>query len=97
MLKLWASRSRIQEFEDSFPAFVAELKGIIRELGEMKIVPKPNANSVKHWSYRLNPRVKEKVKKDIDKLWEAGLIFPVHEVEWISSICIENNKDTEEM
>lgn len=31
----------------------------------MKIMLKPNAKQVKHRPYRLNPRVKEKVKKKI--------------------------------
>jgi len=48
-----------------------ELKGIKGDIGEMKIVLKPDANPVKHRPYRLNPRVKEKVKKEIEKMLEA--------------------------
>jgi hypothetical protein len=65
----------LREYEDLFPSSVVELKGIKGDLGEMKIMLKPYAKPVKHRPYRLNPRVKEKVKKEIDKMLEAGLIF----------------------
>lgn len=54
----------------------------------MKIVLRPDVGPVKHRPYILNPRVKEKVKKDIDKILEEGIIFLVDEAEWISSIVI---------
>jgi len=43
---------------------------------------------------RLNPQVKEKVKKEIDRMLVVGLIFPVDELEWISSIVIQSKKGT---
>lgn len=54
-----------------------ELKGIQGD-------KKPDAKPVKHRLYMLNRRVKEKVKKEIDTLLEAGLIFLVNESE-----CVE--------
>jgi len=65
-----------------------ELKGIKGDIGEMKIVLKPNAKSVKHKPCRLNPRVKVKEKKEIDKKLEVGLSFPMGEEEWVSQIVI---------
>jgi hypothetical protein len=38
--------------------------------------------------------VKEKVKREIDKMLEAGLIFPVEEAEWVSPIVIQRKKGT---
>lgn len=52
---------------------------------------------MKHRPYRLNPRVKEKVKRDIDKMLDAGIIFLVDEAEWISPIVIQNKKDVTEI
>jgi len=43
---------------------------------------------MKHRPYRINPKIKEKVKKEVDKMLATGLIFPIEEVEWISLIVI---------
>ena len=71
---------------------IFELKGIKEKLGELKIDFKPDEKQVMHRPYRLNPRVKEKVKKEIDKIMVFGLIFPVDEVEWMSPIIIHDRK-----
>jgi hypothetical protein len=74
------------------PPASQELKGIKGDLGEMRIELKPDVKPVKHRPYRLNPRVKEKVKKEIDHMLVAGLIFPVDEAEWINPIFIQSKK-----
>jgi hypothetical protein len=66
-------------------------------MGEMKIELKLGSKPVIHRTYRLNPRVKEKVKKEIDKMLEAGLIFVVEEAQWVSPIVIQRKKDTEDI
>ena len=63
-------------------------------MGEMKIELKPDSRLVKHKPYQLNPRIHEKVKKEVDKILVARLIFPIEEVEWISPIVIQSKKDT---
>lgn len=85
--------SLLQEYEDLFPSSVADLKGIKGDLGEMCIILKPDARPIKHRPYRLNPRVKENVKVEIDKMLKAGLIFPVEEAKWVSLIVIQSKKD----
>lgn len=80
-----------------FPALVEELKGIKGSLIEMKIVLKPGTQLVKNRLYRLNLRVKEKVKREIDKMLDAGIIFLVNEAEWINPIVIQNRKDATEI
>ena len=80
-----------------FPSSVVELKGIKGDMWEMRIILKPNARSVKHRPYRLNPRVKEKVKEEIDKMLKVGLIFPVEEAEWVSPITIQSKKEKSEI
>jgi DNA integrity scanning protein DisA with diadenylate cyclase activity len=64
-------QSLLQEYEDLFPKTLLELKGIKGVMGEMKIKLKPGSKAVRHRPYRLNPRVKEKVKKEIEKMSEA--------------------------
>jgi hypothetical protein len=53
------------------------LKGIKGVMGEMNIELKLGSKPIKHRPYHLKPRVKEKFKKEIDKMLEAGLIFPI--------------------
>jgi hypothetical protein len=71
-----------------FPKTFSELKGIKGAMREMKIKLKPGSKPVRHRPYHLNPKVKEKVKREIDKMMEAGLIFAVEEVEWVIPIVI---------
>jgi hypothetical protein len=63
----------------------------------MKIELKPESKPVRHRPYHLNLRVKEKFKREIDKILEDGLIFQVEEEEWVSSIVIQNKKDIEDI
>ena len=57
-------------------------------MGEMKIELKTDSKLVNHRPYHLNPKIKEKVKKEVDKMLAAGLIFLIKEVEWVSPIFI---------
>lgn len=63
----------------------------------MKIELKPGSNIVRHRPYRLNPRVKEKVKKETDKILEARLIFALEEAEWVIPIVIQRKKGTKDI
>jgi hypothetical protein len=44
------------------------MKGIVGELGEMKIPLKLNINPVRQIPYRLNMNYKEKVKEELDRM-----------------------------
>ena len=56
---------------------------------------KPDAKPVRHRPYRLNPRYKEKVCLEIEKMLEAGIIEPVEESEWISPMVVQDKKTWE--
>jgi hypothetical protein len=90
-------QSLLQEYKDLFPKTFSELKGIKGTMGEMKIELKPDSKPMKHRPYHLNPKVKEKVKREIDKMLTAGLIFPIEEEEWVSPIVIQRKKGTEDI
>jgi len=47
----------------------------------MRIDLNPDSIPFKHRPYWLNPKFKEKVKKEIDKMLTTGLIFLVSKVE----------------
>lgn len=55
------------------------MKGIVGELGEMKIPLKLDAKPVKQRLYRLNPVYNQKVNAEIDRMVEAGIIEPITE------------------
>ena len=44
----------LHEFQDLFPTKFSEMKGILGDLGEMKIPLKPNAKLVRQRPYLLN-------------------------------------------
>ena len=48
----------LRECQDLFPTKVTDLKGIIGDLGMMKITLKPNVNPVNQRPYHLNPKYK---------------------------------------
>jgi hypothetical protein len=87
----------LQGYEDLFPNTFSELKGIKGVMGEMKIELKTRSNPVRHTPYCLKPRVKKKVKREIDKMLEVGLIFVVEEAKWVSQIVIQSKKGTKDI
>ena len=60
----------LRKYHDLFPTKFSYLKGIVRDLGVMKITLKPNAKSIKQRPYRLNLKYKEKVRLELDKMLE---------------------------
>ena len=54
--------SLLHEFQDLVLTKFSKMKGIVGDLGEMKIPLRPDAKSFKQRLYRLNPCYKEKVK-----------------------------------
>jgi hypothetical protein len=55
------------------------MKGIKGPMGEMRIPLKPDSIPIKHRPYRLNPKYKEKVKVELGRMLEAGIIEPMKE------------------
>ena len=68
------------------------MKGIVGDLGVMRIPLKEDARPVKQHPYRFNPRYKEKVKDEIDKMLATGIIEPVEESEWVSPMVVQEKK-----
>ena len=69
-----------------------EMKGIKGTLREMKIPLKKDATPAKQRPDRLNPKYKEKVQAELDKMLEARIIEPVKESEWISPMVVQDKK-----
>ena len=82
----------LHEFQDLLLTNFKEMKGIVGDLGEMKIPLKTNERPVKQRPYRLNPCYKEKLKAELDLMLDTGIIEPIEELEWISPIVIQDKK-----
>jgi hypothetical protein len=68
------------------------MKGIDGKLGEMKIHLKLDSKLAKHIIYQLNPRYNKKVKVEIYRMLEYGIIALVAESKWISLMVIQDIK-----
>ena len=66
-----------------------DLKGISPTLCQHKIYLEADAKPVRDPQRRLNPKMKEVVRKEILKLLEAGIIYPVADSQWVSPVhCV---------
>ena len=78
----------LHEYQDLFSTYFSEMKGIVNDLGEMKIPLLPDAKPSKQHLYRPNPKYKEKVKEELDRMLDTKIIEPLDKSEWISPIVI---------
>ena len=85
------------EYQDIFPTNFSDLKGIIDDLGVMKITLKLDAKLIKQRTYRINPKYKEKARLELDKMLEAGIIEPVEESDWVSLMVVQEKKQKGEI
>lgn len=72
-----------------FPTNFTELKGIIGDLGIIKITLKLDAKLVNQTPYHLNPKYKEKVHLELDKMLMVGIIEPVEESNWVIPMVVQ--------
>lgn len=87
----------LHEYQDLFPTKFTYLKGIIGDLGVMKITLKPNMNLVNQRPYRLNSKYKEEVHVELDKMLAARIIEPVEESDWVSPMMVQQKKQKDEI
>ena len=64
----------LQEYQDLFLMKFSEKKGILNDIGVIKIPLKDDAKPVKQRPYRLNPKYKEKFRMELDKMLAAGIM-----------------------
>ena len=66
-----------------------DLKRISPTLCQHKITLEEDAKPVRDHQRRLNPKMKEVVRKEILKLLEAGIIYPVADSQWVCPVhCV---------
>ena len=82
----------LHEFQYLFPTNFSEMKGILGDLGEMKIPLNPYAKLVRQRLCRLNPQYKERVKVELGRMLDAKIIELVKESEWINPLVVQDKK-----
>ncbi|GAU40559.1 hypothetical protein TSUD_367620 [Trifolium subterraneum] len=71
---------------------ISDLKGISPTLCMHKIKMEDEYKAVVQPQRRLNPTMKEVVKKEVLKLLEAGMIYPISDSEWVSLVHVVPKK-----
>ena len=82
----------LREYLDIFAWEPSDLTGIPPHLGEHHIDLTKGSVPVRQRQYRLNPKYLLMVKEEIDRLLEAGFIYPVNNSEWVSPIVVVPKK-----
>eukprot|EP00253_Pinus_taeda_P007237 PITA_07237 len=80
------------EYQELFLTNFMDLNRIIRDLGVMKITLKPDAKPVKQSPYRLNPKYKENVHIELNKMLTTCSIEPMEESDWVSPMVVQEKK-----
>ncbi|XP_076952754.1 uncharacterized protein LOC143626585 [Bidens hawaiensis] len=63
---------------------IADLRGISPSIVMHKIITDPEAKPAHDAKRRLNPNMREVVKKEVLKWLDAGIIFPISDSTWVS-------------
>ena len=72
---------------------ISDLKGISPSYCMHKINLEANYKPVRQPQRRLNPIMKEEVRKEVLKLLEAGLIYPISDSLWVSPVQVVPKKE----
>ncbi|XP_020979520.1 uncharacterized protein LOC110272056 [Arachis ipaensis] len=82
----------LQTHQDAIGWTLADLKGISSSICMHKILLEEDARPSIQAQRRLNPIMKEVVQKEVMKLWQAGVIYPISDSPWVSPIHVVPKK-----
>ena len=71
---------------------MADIKGIIPFIVQHRIHLEEEAKLIRDAQKRLNPLMKDVVKKEILKLLNNGIIYPISDSSWINSVQVVPKK-----
>ncbi|KAL5579937.1 hypothetical protein UlMin_012379 [Ulmus minor] len=74
----------LREHKTALGWAIADIKGISPLICSHRIYLEEGANPRRDPQRRLNPTMKEVVKKEVLKLLDAGIIYPISDSKWIS-------------
>ena len=71
---------------------IEDLKGISPTVCMHKILMEDNQKPVVQPQRRLNPAMKEVVRKEVVKLLDSGMIYPISDSSWVSPVHVVPKK-----
>ncbi|GJR84251.1 reverse transcriptase domain-containing protein [Tanacetum coccineum] len=83
---------------------ISDIKGIDPQFCTHKLLMEDDFKPVVQYQRRVNPKIHEVIKKEVIKLLDAGLIYPISDSPWVSPVhCVPKkrgmtvvtNEDTE--
>ena len=83
----------LQENKEAFAWDYTDMKGISPELCIHRIYIKEGSCPVCQPQRRMNPNLREIVKEELQKLLNAGFIYPISDSEWVSPLVIVPKKN----
>lgn len=82
----------LREYKKAFGWSISDLKGISPSFCMHKIFLEGDYKAVVQPQRRLNPTMKEVVRKEVLKLLEAGMIYPISYSSWVSPVQVVPKK-----
>eukprot|EP00253_Pinus_taeda_P035700 PITA_35700 len=83
----------LKENREAFAWDYTDMKGISPELCTHRIYIKEGSRPVFQPQRRMNPNLREIVKEELQKLLNAGFIYPISDSEWVSPLVIVPKKN----
>ncbi|CAH9105229.1 unnamed protein product [Cuscuta epithymum] len=74
----------LREYKEAIGWNIADIKGISPAICMHRILLEDGAKPVRQPQRRLNPPMMDVVKKEVMKLLEVGIIYPISDSEWVS-------------
>nr|GFD35148.1 reverse transcriptase domain-containing protein [Tanacetum cinerariifolium] len=63
---------------------LSDIQGINPEFCTHKILMEEDYKPAMQHQRRVNPRIHDVIKKEVEKLFDAGLIYPISDSPWVS-------------
>nr|GFB26431.1 reverse transcriptase domain-containing protein [Tanacetum cinerariifolium] len=68
---------------------LSDIQGINPEFYTHKILMEEDYKPVLQHQRRVNPKIHDVIKKEVEKLFDAGLIYPIYDSPWVSPVhCV---------
>eukprot|EP00253_Pinus_taeda_P009629 PITA_09629 len=83
----------LKENKEAFSWDYTDMKGTSPELCTHRIYTKEGSRPVCQPQRRMNPNLREIVKEELQKLLNAGFIYPIFDSEWVSPLVIVPKKN----